>query len=270
MNYWLLKSEPDVFGIDDLARAPRRTTGWEGVRNYQARAAERLRAIESPAQRAIVETRAHAEAVTARVERDERHEHGVERQQRGAAAAGGLVDAEPVAAHGCARPQGHERHFVGVAAANARHEELHALCPGIGESQPQVDFAGQPEVDADATPASPEAEAPQLTPDGALRGLALAGGQAAAQRAEVPPRFAGRKGRGATRLCRHRPLLSTWSNIWGRPRHLRLSARGGLAQCCRLARLPRVFTLRSRGNPDRVEHRRRRQVIEGSDCAAPS
>jgi len=37
MNYWLLKSEPDVFGIDDLARAPRRTTGWEGVRNYQAR-----------------------------------------------------------------------------------------------------------------------------------------------------------------------------------------------------------------------------------------
>ena len=37
MNHWLLKSEPQVFGIDDLARAPRRTTGWEGVRNYQAR-----------------------------------------------------------------------------------------------------------------------------------------------------------------------------------------------------------------------------------------
>jgi predicted RNA-binding protein with PUA-like domain len=37
MNYWLMKSEPDVFGIDDLARAPKRTTGWEGVRNYQAR-----------------------------------------------------------------------------------------------------------------------------------------------------------------------------------------------------------------------------------------
>ena len=32
-----MKSEPDVFGIDDLARAPKRTTGWEGVRNYQAR-----------------------------------------------------------------------------------------------------------------------------------------------------------------------------------------------------------------------------------------
>jgi predicted RNA-binding protein with PUA-like domain len=37
MNYWLLKSEPSVFGIDDLARAPRRTTAWEGVRNFQAR-----------------------------------------------------------------------------------------------------------------------------------------------------------------------------------------------------------------------------------------
>jgi predicted RNA-binding protein with PUA-like domain len=37
MKYWLLKSEPDVFGIDDLAHAAGRTTGWEGVRNYQAR-----------------------------------------------------------------------------------------------------------------------------------------------------------------------------------------------------------------------------------------
>jgi predicted RNA-binding protein with PUA-like domain len=37
MKHWLLKSEPDTFSIDDLARAPRRTTGWEGVRNYQVR-----------------------------------------------------------------------------------------------------------------------------------------------------------------------------------------------------------------------------------------
>ena len=37
MNYWLLKSEPSVFGIDDLAKAPRKTTAWEGVRNFQAR-----------------------------------------------------------------------------------------------------------------------------------------------------------------------------------------------------------------------------------------
>jgi len=37
MQHWLMKSEPDVFGIDDLAHARRRTTGWDGVRNYQAR-----------------------------------------------------------------------------------------------------------------------------------------------------------------------------------------------------------------------------------------
>jgi len=37
MNHWLLKSEPSVFSIDDLEGAPRRTTGWEGVRNFQAR-----------------------------------------------------------------------------------------------------------------------------------------------------------------------------------------------------------------------------------------
>ena len=37
MNYWLFKSEPDAFSIDDLAAMPRRTTHWDGVRNYQAR-----------------------------------------------------------------------------------------------------------------------------------------------------------------------------------------------------------------------------------------
>jgi predicted RNA-binding protein with PUA-like domain len=37
MKYWLLKSEPDTYSIDDLARAKNQTTAWEGVRNYQAR-----------------------------------------------------------------------------------------------------------------------------------------------------------------------------------------------------------------------------------------
>ncbi len=36
-DYWLLKSEPSTFSIEDLARSPKRTTCWEGVRNYQAR-----------------------------------------------------------------------------------------------------------------------------------------------------------------------------------------------------------------------------------------
>lgn len=36
-SYWLLKSEPSVFSLDDLAQSARQTTCWEGVRNYQAR-----------------------------------------------------------------------------------------------------------------------------------------------------------------------------------------------------------------------------------------
>ena len=37
MNYWLMKSEPSVFGIEHLAKAKNSTTGWDGVRNFQAR-----------------------------------------------------------------------------------------------------------------------------------------------------------------------------------------------------------------------------------------
>jgi predicted RNA-binding protein with PUA-like domain len=37
MAYWLLKTEPATFSVDTLAALPRRTTCWDGVRNYQAR-----------------------------------------------------------------------------------------------------------------------------------------------------------------------------------------------------------------------------------------
>jgi predicted RNA-binding protein with PUA-like domain len=37
MNYWLMKTEPSTFGVDDLASSPRKTAMWDGVRNYQAR-----------------------------------------------------------------------------------------------------------------------------------------------------------------------------------------------------------------------------------------
>ena len=37
MRYWLMKSEPDVFGIEHLAKAPKQTVSWGGVRNYQVR-----------------------------------------------------------------------------------------------------------------------------------------------------------------------------------------------------------------------------------------
>lgn len=37
MNYWLFKSEPDAYSIEDLYREPRKTGRWDGIRNYQAR-----------------------------------------------------------------------------------------------------------------------------------------------------------------------------------------------------------------------------------------
>ena len=37
MNYWLLKSEPDVFSLEDLKNCPNQTEPWDGIRNYQAR-----------------------------------------------------------------------------------------------------------------------------------------------------------------------------------------------------------------------------------------
>lgn len=36
-QYWLMKSEPDVFSIDDLKNRPEQMELWDGVRNYQAR-----------------------------------------------------------------------------------------------------------------------------------------------------------------------------------------------------------------------------------------
>jgi predicted RNA-binding protein with PUA-like domain len=37
MRYWLMKTEPSVFSFEDLVKAPKKTSSWEGVRNYQAR-----------------------------------------------------------------------------------------------------------------------------------------------------------------------------------------------------------------------------------------
>lgn len=36
-HYWLLKTEPTTFSFEDLWKAPKRTTFWDGVRNFQAR-----------------------------------------------------------------------------------------------------------------------------------------------------------------------------------------------------------------------------------------
>lgn len=36
-QYWLFKSEPETFSIDDLINLPKKTEHWDGIRNYQAR-----------------------------------------------------------------------------------------------------------------------------------------------------------------------------------------------------------------------------------------
>ena len=36
-RYWLMKSDPETYGLRQLKREPKRTTCWDGVRNYQAR-----------------------------------------------------------------------------------------------------------------------------------------------------------------------------------------------------------------------------------------
>ena len=37
MNYWLMKSEPGCFALDDLEQSPGKVAAWDGVRNFQAR-----------------------------------------------------------------------------------------------------------------------------------------------------------------------------------------------------------------------------------------
>jgi len=37
IQYWLMKTEPSAYSIQDLAREKKKTTHWDGVRNYQAR-----------------------------------------------------------------------------------------------------------------------------------------------------------------------------------------------------------------------------------------
>jgi predicted RNA-binding protein with PUA-like domain len=63
MNYWLIKSEPDTFSIDDLATL--KTAGWEGVRNYQAR--NFLRAMRAGERAFFYHSRTSAPAIVGEV-----------------------------------------------------------------------------------------------------------------------------------------------------------------------------------------------------------
>ena len=47
-QYWLMKSEPETFSIEDLAASPGKRTSWDGVRNYQARNFMRAMRVGDP------------------------------------------------------------------------------------------------------------------------------------------------------------------------------------------------------------------------------
>ena len=36
-SYWLMKTDPESFSVEDFKKIPKKTTAWDGVRNYQAR-----------------------------------------------------------------------------------------------------------------------------------------------------------------------------------------------------------------------------------------
>jgi predicted RNA-binding protein with PUA-like domain len=61
VRHWLVKTEPTTFSFDDLMRAPRKTTGWDGVRNYQAR--NFLREMEKGDQVLVYHSNADPKAV---------------------------------------------------------------------------------------------------------------------------------------------------------------------------------------------------------------
>ena len=65
-QYWLLKSEPTTFSIDDLAASPKKTTCWEGVRNYQAR--NFLKSMQVGDQGFFYHSNADPNAIVGRVE----------------------------------------------------------------------------------------------------------------------------------------------------------------------------------------------------------
>ncbi len=63
---WLVKSDPETFSVDDLEKAPKKTTSWDGVRNFQAR--NYLRAMKKGEQVLFYHSNAEPPGVVAVVE----------------------------------------------------------------------------------------------------------------------------------------------------------------------------------------------------------
>ena len=199
------------------------------------------------AERAIVVAASHAEPHAVTIEADERQEHDIEQANARELRAFGLGNAEAIAR----RATGNERAVRDPAEAHAAHARPRVYARQIDEAaaaQRERDEAGGVElfggsgVDADA-PAGTEIEVRSAMARDPLRGArTLGGGDRPASRPDGRPQGSAGAGRlesgSVTRLCRCEPLLSNQSNKWDELWQVRLSAHGGLAQCCRRA-LPR-------------------------------
>ena len=167
---------------------------------------------------------------------------------RRASGAFGLGDAEAVAAHG-ARASSTKRMLArraygGRCAAGRRGSRARGASAMSGAVSSSSGSGGV-ERDARAAARRVQRAASACARDAAARararsrgGARRGAGRAAAARRVCGRRSVPRESGSVTRLCRCEPLLSNQSNKWDELRQVRLSARGGLAQCCPQALCP--------------------------------
>ena len=221
------------------------------IHEYQAK--DLLRAYGAPvAEGRVADTpqdaAAHAEAIAPRIEAHERRNHRVDaaRRQTLRGCVRGFRNAEAVVRERGVVRQRQEPHGAAASVDDARRIQPRAGATCDPEVRCEVHLAVHREVHRYDTSRRGETQPAQDRGDASLGVAPHVGRQLAPQSSQSPPlvsvfpasllHVAPREERGgATRLCRHEPLLSTWSNIRGRLRHLRLPARGGPAQCCRRA-----------------------------------
>jgi len=160
--------------------------------------------------------------------------------------------------------------IAGVAA------ELHATAPVVGDCRQvelaavearqvhdrgRIRFAIVRGVHGDVSARSQQLRASEDASELSRRTRALVRRQGATSPTQLSAQQGsiGRRG-GATRMCRHEPLLSTRSNRWDAAATAKAFRSRRTCTPLPRDRIPGVFTLGSRGNPTHVEHRRRRHI----------
>ena len=191
-------------------------------------------------ERAIVVAAAHAETHATRIEAHERQEHQIEPARAELARAARLDDAEMIHVGGSRAVGFHEMDASGAAVDARQIDSASALERELDERR-GIELFGHRRVERDALAGTADE-----TRDRRARDRLEAPARYAGSMARRAARSSFRKGyavywqpsdswrwsKNITRRCRCEPLLSNQSNKWDEPRQVRLSARGGLAQCC--------------------------------------